>query len=340
MAGGFANTVAMRNRRNRNTQRKKAAAPVTKMGDSVNVPVHTPADSQSGAGLLRLRSYLWRWSANLTSAVNQLRAGLVWLHSYLWQWTAILLIATLVYGFGVSAMYGNQYVAACVLFFVAITVVTARAIAATKKQEQRAGVIVIVVVVAVVISALSLGWVLYTKFQVDNPTNQAIMEITNMDFSAETALPFQPSQPIFINLFFRNGGKMPAHNVIIHSRVTFVAVPNGLEEHEKEIDRLFKQLYKEFNDFLETGRKGFVLSQGERQFTTSFLESPSREDIEAFNERRAAVCVIARVEYDDIHWYERCAYFMIENLAQLKAEERMHWTFCSSHNDFGTHLKV
>src|SRR6266508_4259281 len=127
MAGGFANTVAMRNRRNRNTQRKKAAAPVTKMGDSVNVPVHTPADSQSGAGLLRLRSYLWRW-------------------------TAILLIATLVYGFGVSAMYGNQYVAACVLFFVAITVVTARAIAATKKQEQRAGVIVTVVVVAVVLS--------------------------------------------------------------------------------------------------------------------------------------------------------------------------------------------
>src|ERR671926_933559 len=75
----------------------------------------------------------------LCSLVSQLVAGLVYIGARVWPWPVYSVIALLVYAGGVGAMFGAQYILASILYFVAFSLLLAKAITEALPHEKRAG---------------------------------------------------------------------------------------------------------------------------------------------------------------------------------------------------------
>lgn len=51
-----------------------------------------------------------------------------WIFSKLWDWSVVAVGAPVIYGFGVNALFGDEYIVASILFFVAVLWVTAKSL--------------------------------------------------------------------------------------------------------------------------------------------------------------------------------------------------------------------
>ena len=104
------------------------------------------------------------------------RSAFGWLGEKLWRWEVITIGSTLIYGAGVAAMYGDDYLVAGVLFLASIGWLTAKTLAweETKAQQQRGRISILVLVVALFALAASSYWILHREksHQADLPRNQ------------------------------------------------------------------------------------------------------------------------------------------------------------------------
>jgi hypothetical protein len=169
--------------------------------------------------------------------------------------------------------------------------------------------------------------------------NAARMVITDTHFSKETGLPFQKDQQIGVNFVIENQGPSEAHNVHYHVNIGFVRIHGPQQELEADIDVLTKPIYQELNTFIQAGKKGTVVSPNysSPQYFSAILKSLSESDLAAFEKNQKALCVLARIEYNNTQWYEQCVMFANENMPELLGTGRVTWHLCGSHNDSGIH---
>jgi hypothetical protein len=106
------------------------------------------------------------------AVLQSLWGGVVFCAVEFWKWPVISTVAGIVLAFGMSAMYGDQYIAAASAFFLGLTLFTARAVAESRTRKERAGVAAFIVLLGVAIFAASLWFVKHTyEGKTKNQTN-------------------------------------------------------------------------------------------------------------------------------------------------------------------------
>jgi len=87
--------------------------------------------------------------------------ALGWILEKLWRWDTVGVGSTLLFGFGVGAMYGNDYTIAGLLYIVSVGWLAAKLIAweETTRHEHRNAIITFVVVLGLLVAGLSLLWI-------------------------------------------------------------------------------------------------------------------------------------------------------------------------------------
>jgi hypothetical protein len=80
--------------------------------------------------------------------------------SKLWEWPVVVLGATTLYGLGVTALFGDEYVIAAALFFLGVTWITAKTLSWEEvRTHQHPGTVsVVILIVSVIVFSLSLLW--------------------------------------------------------------------------------------------------------------------------------------------------------------------------------------
>jgi len=107
-----------------------------------------------------------RMQDTLKTRVRQVTHAVQFLLQALWRWEAVGIGSTLLYGFGVAAMYGDDYIVADCLYFLGIVWLTTRVLAweETKGHPQRRGVSVLILLCAVLAFGGSHLWIQHRKF--------------------------------------------------------------------------------------------------------------------------------------------------------------------------------
>lgn len=79
----------------------------------------------------------------------------------LWRWEVVAIGSPLIYGFGVGAMYADDYVVGAVLYFLGIARLSAKFLTweETKRHPQRMSVYLLVIIFAIGLFGGSLLWV-------------------------------------------------------------------------------------------------------------------------------------------------------------------------------------
>lgn len=78
----------------------------------------------------------------------------------LWRWDVVGIGSTLLYGFGVGAMYGDDYIIAILFYFLGVVWLTAKFLVweEIKLHPKRSGISIVIIILAVIILGLSLLW--------------------------------------------------------------------------------------------------------------------------------------------------------------------------------------
>ena len=106
------------------------------------------------------------------AVLQSLWGGVVFCAVELWGWRVLSTVASLALAYGMSAMYGDQYIAAACAFFIGLTLFTARAVAESRTRKERPGVAAVLVLLGVGIFAASLWLVKHTyEGKTKNQTN-------------------------------------------------------------------------------------------------------------------------------------------------------------------------
>lgn len=90
--------------------------------------------------------------------VNELGSGLLWIINRVWAWG----IPVFLYGLGVNAMFGDQYLVASGLYFAAVLVAAIKTGIEAKSDSNKAGTFFVLVAGSVVVFVLSIFWVKHT----------------------------------------------------------------------------------------------------------------------------------------------------------------------------------
>jgi hypothetical protein len=105
-----------------------------------------------------------------------------WITRKIWSWPVVGIVAVACFGAGVNAMYSTGCIAAAVLYFVAIVLVTVKAITweETKNHQNRKGISIVVVIFATLVFAGLLTWARYTCMNhvVASPSSSATQPIS------------------------------------------------------------------------------------------------------------------------------------------------------------------
>ena len=148
--------------------------------------IHSPGDPTTGVMALSGHGHdrvlgvwkIWREGVRLQRSATPIaptdpslekqrpeRNALGWLWEKIWRWEVVAVGSTSVYGAGIAAMYGDDYLVAGVLYFVAIGWLTAKILAweETKVHGKRVRISVLVLLVAFLAVASSLFWMRHRK---------------------------------------------------------------------------------------------------------------------------------------------------------------------------------
>jgi hypothetical protein len=85
----------------------------------------------------------------------------------LWHWEAIAIGCPAIYGAGIAAMYGDDYLVAAALYLVGIGWLTAKIFTSeeAKIHKKKAGIRLLVVMTSLMLIATSLLWILHRQQQ-------------------------------------------------------------------------------------------------------------------------------------------------------------------------------
>ena len=169
-----------------------------------------------------------------------------------------------------------------------------------------------------------------------NPASHASMQFVDQLFGA-TRFPLKEGQTAGVNFYFSANGPGIAHNVFYYAELGFVRRAVTDEEQARDIDDLFRTLYRKVNITVQNGEKGQDVFPGEydKPFFSAIEKSLKRKDVRAFNQKKEALCAIARIEYDSTQWVERCVMFIPEQVEELNNNQRTIWNMCKEHNTSG-----
>jgi hypothetical protein len=97
-----------------------------------------------------------------------------------WRWDVVGIGSTLLYGFGVGAMYGNDYLVAAALYFLGVTWLTSKLLAweETRVHPQKNGISVVILILAAAIFTSSLFWIRHTwnaKISEGHPQKEVVI---------------------------------------------------------------------------------------------------------------------------------------------------------------------
>jgi hypothetical protein len=97
--------------------------------------------------------------------------AIVWIFSKLCVWGVVAVGAPLVYGLGVGALFGDEYIIASVLFSTAVVWITAKALTweEMRGHENRKLISGVLIVFGIVIVAISLLWVKHRSSSIVHP---------------------------------------------------------------------------------------------------------------------------------------------------------------------------
>jgi hypothetical protein len=167
------------------------------------------------------------------------------------------------------------------------------------------------------------------------PTSNATMRISDERFG-KTSFPIQAGQLVAVNFYAVNDGPGTAHN--FHSWGHFGFIQRGSEEDmEKTADAMFRDVYRHVNKSMQDGEKGLDISITDEPFFSIGQNSIAAADALAFNGKKKVLVAIARIEWDNTQWAERCVYFLPEQVQEYlaSADHKIIWNLCKSHNDSG-----
>lgn len=86
---------------------------------------------------------------------------LSWMLGKFWTWKVLPWVAVLLYGLGVTAMYGNDFIIAAMLYFVAVVLITARLYSEreVKENPHKGGIRIAALTLAALLLGVSLLWI-------------------------------------------------------------------------------------------------------------------------------------------------------------------------------------
>jgi hypothetical protein len=101
------------------------------------------------------------------STLGKMWSAMGFIASAMWRWDVVGAGFVLLYGSGVGAMYGHQYVIAVCLYFIAVSWITAKTLTweEAKKHHARGSVAALVLFGGVAIFGISMVWMLHTYKQ-------------------------------------------------------------------------------------------------------------------------------------------------------------------------------
>jgi hypothetical protein len=164
----------------------------------------------------------------------------------LWRWDIVAICSPLLYGFGVGAMYGDDYVIAAGLYLVSIVWLTAKAIVweEIKGHSKRRGISILILILACLLFMASLEWVKHRFTNVrPSPTppmsifenvipspEQAKLEIFGLNYvpvgTNQTPYPF-------FNVMYANIGRLPSRGFLTNG--ILASTDHELTEDEREV---------------------------------------------------------------------------------------------------------
>jgi hypothetical protein len=125
----------------------------------------------------------------------ELWASIRFVAGWFWRWDVISIGSVFMYGLGVSAMYGGDYVLAAAFYVFSILWVTIKTIAweSVERHENRAAVSILMVLVALVVLFGSLGWDEYRFAEVELILSAS--PAINVPNIMQKFLPLPPLEP-------------------------------------------------------------------------------------------------------------------------------------------------
>jgi hypothetical protein len=120
--------------------------------------------------------------------VAKLLAGVLWCLSKLWDWPVVSVVATLIYGFGVAALFGDEYIIAALLFSASIVSITAKAIfwEEARKQENKKQISAIILVFGGACLISSVLWIQHRRHAVEHSLAGPIATSSSVSHTATT----------------------------------------------------------------------------------------------------------------------------------------------------------
>jgi|GEM_PF-6846293 len=195
-----------------------------------------------------------------------------------------------------------------------------------------------IVTLGVVLGLIDLVAALYAHKRDISPVPQtstrplATVKFVDQGFG-DTKFPLRAGQLLGVNFVYKQESESAAHNAHFYYAIGFVRRDVSLEHQSTEIDELFGQIYQAADLNSKSGRKGIDIFPGEsgQRFISAILPSLTSDDVQGFKQKKNALAAMARIEYDDTQWAERCVMFISESLPEL-TNGNIVWQFCPLHN--------
>jgi hypothetical protein len=235
--------------------------------------------------------------------------------------------------FGVITL-NSGHIFMVIAFMAGVLMITTE-ILPLKPTRHKVGAIVIL---GVVLGLIDLAAALYAqKRDAPAPQNSTI-PLATVNFIdqgfGDTKFPFRAGQLLGVNFVYKQHGGPVARNVHFYYAIGFVRRDVSLEQQSKEIDDLFGQIYQAADINSRSRQKGIDVFAGKaaNAFFSAILPSLTSDDLRGFERKEKALAAMARIEYDDNQWTERCVMFISESVAELTKEGNIIWQYCPLHN--------
>lgn len=158
--------------------------------------------------IIKMRMFRWRIRLrhfslhDLASGIaSNIVSSVQWIWKEFWTWKVVGPITGGLYGFGVNAMYGNDFIIAAALYFVA-TVIIASKIWSQKEvgeHPQRGGIRLVVILLSALVFVASLLWINHRKGFVAlsklQPPHEQIKPIRQPPIVPPISPPVQTPEP-------------------------------------------------------------------------------------------------------------------------------------------------
>lgn len=132
------------------------------------------------------------FSSRIVNLILSAKQSIQFVAEFLWRWDVVAAGSLLLYGLGASAMYGDDYIVAAVLYLVAVVWLTAKVLTreGIKNHPERRGISVVIIIFAASVFGGSLFWIqhrnrIHLAERQEQPPKNEVAIATNEQAPAE-----------------------------------------------------------------------------------------------------------------------------------------------------------